>query len=415
VGPTPSTFPPEDINATHTHASYSKQPIAELANNDHSNWTLTLNVPIPEDIVHPTLASLSYTVKYSTANDQLASAVQTTLILTSEDSAIPDGIAVDQPNSAILFHYGAGTGFAPQNVDGAAALCLLSMPASKPCEQPGQWNHYLDRQQISPSIRITTKSCLKLRFHVAEYPTATMIRSLLVDVSATWLEDLPGKRLLEMLREAEKKAEEAERHAAAEALARQAAEAQAAAAEKERAAANKRSEEARIAREAAEVKAKEAESIAAAAVLATQAAEARAAAAEKASKVAEEARVAAEKRSEEVRIAKEAAEEKAKSQEKARLAAEADAAQQKVARDAAEANLKVEKQARAAAEHMLQVTAPPKADAKLQKSIAKALDKLPSDRRCTNGYVWNRTATGYKCDGGGHSITFEELAAHSHI
>jgi len=295
AGLTPSTFPREDINATHTHASYSMHPITELANNDHSNWTLTLDVPIPEDIVHPTLTSLSYTVNYSTANDQAAAAVQTTVMLTSEDDTIPDGIAIDQPNSTVPFHHGAGATFAPQNLDGAAALCLLSVPATKPCEQPGQWNHYLDRQQISPSIRITTdSSCLKLHFHVAEYPTTKMIRSLLVNVSATWLEDLVGKRLLEKIQEAERKAEEA-------------------------------------------------------------------------------------------RIAKEAAEEKAKSHEKARLAAE----------------------------HMLQATAPPKADAMLQKSIAKALDELPSERRCTNGYVWNRTATGYKCDGGGHSITFEQLAAHT--
>jgi len=347
-----STFPPEDINATHTHASYSKQPITELANNDHSNWTLTLNVPIPEDIIHPILGSLSYTVKYSTANGQTASALQTTVMLTSEDDdlPIPDGIAIDQPNP-VLFQYGAGIGFAPQSHDVAATLCLSSVPATKPCEQPGQWNYYVDRQEISPGIRITTESCLALRFHVVEHPTATMIRSLLVDVSATWLEDLPGKRLLEKLQEAEKKAEEAE---------------------------------------------------------------VRAAAAEEARKVAVRQRVAADKRSEEARIAKEAAEKNAKSLEQARLVAEANAVQQRVAREAAEANAQAEKQARSAAEHMLQLTAPSKADPKLQKNIAKALEKLPSNRHCENGYVWNRTPTGYRCDGGAHFVTFEELAAASH-
>src|SRR5882757_2149800 len=94
-----TNFPPEDTNLLHTHASYSKQPIPELVNNDCGNWTLTLNVPIPlaEDMVHPTLTSLSYTIKYSTTNHYWASVVQSHILLAvpPASEAIPAKVSTD--------------------------------------------------------------------------------------------------------------------------------------------------------------------------------------------------------------------------------------------------------------------------------------------------------------------------------
>jgi hypothetical protein len=208
----------------HTHASYSVQPIPELINNKDGNWTLTLNVPIPQDKVHPTLTSFSYTVKYSTANDHWASVVQCNILLaTTESEAIPDGISTHLNTNG---SYRGGISVVPQSHEGADTMCLSSVLAVKKNDLQGQWNHFVDRQQIILDVRIVQSSRLYLQFHVSEYPTSVILRSLSVDISATWLDDQEGRRLLHELHQYEIQADDAEARAAAEKRARKVAETQ---------------------------------------------------------------------------------------------------------------------------------------------------------------------------------------------
>ncbi|KAG2349976.1 hypothetical protein BDR05DRAFT_955822 [Suillus weaverae] len=217
-----STFPPEDIRMIHTHASYSVQPIPELISNEDGNWTLTLNVPIPQDEVHPTLTSFSYTIKYSTANDHWASVVQSNVLLaTTESQEIPEGISTGLNTNG---SYRGGITVMPQTLEGADTMCLSSVLAIKKNDLQGQWNHFVDRQQVILNVRIVQSSRLYLQFHVSEYPTSVILRSLSVDVSATWLDDQEGRRLLHELHEYEMQADDAEAQAAAEKRARKVAE-----------------------------------------------------------------------------------------------------------------------------------------------------------------------------------------------
>lgn len=48
-------------------------------------------------------------------------------------------------------------------------------------------------------------------------------------------------------------------------------------------------------------------------------------------------------------------------------------------------------------------------DDKMQEKIKKALDRLPEDRKCPKGYAWIQHSFGFKCEKGGHSISWEEL------
>ena len=51
------------------------------------------------------------------------------------------------------------------------------------------------------------------------------------------------------------------------------------------------------------------------------------------------------------------------------------------------------------------------ADKTVQEKIKIALANLPAERKCPNGYAWVQESTGYRCSGGGHYITWEELNA----
>jgi cell division inhibitor SulA len=168
----------------------------------------SLNVPIPDEMVYPTLTSLEYTIKYGTANGQGTCMMQTSILLTkasdfssNADSArVLDGIATDSPRISI---YRTGVGFPPEILDGVPTMCLLSVPATKESCYTSQWNHYIDRQQILPHVRIIEASRLCLQLHVAENPSPLMLRSLVAEVSATWAEDLRGKVLHEKIQAAQ--------------------------------------------------------------------------------------------------------------------------------------------------------------------------------------------------------------------
>jgi hypothetical protein len=320
----------------HTHASYSKQPIPELVNNECGNWTLTLNVPIPEDLVYPTLTSFSYTIKYSTANHIWASVVQShTLLAEAGSKAIKEEISVNTNG-----HYHDGV--TPQTFGGAATMRLSSARGVKESDPQGQWNHFRDSQQIPLNVRIVESSCLYLQVHVSECPTAAMLRALSVDVSATWLDDQQGRRLIQRLREAELRADDAEAKAAAEATARKAAEAQ------------------HVVDERAKEKA-----------------EADQHAAEAHSVADEKARKAAEEEANRARSEKQAADANAEGQRVAREAAEANAEKARLAKEEAVHNYEVEHQERAVADKEAETEkhAREEAERKLQEAKKAAADK----------------------------------------
>jgi hypothetical protein len=286
-------------------------------------------------------------VKYSTANDHWASVVQSNILLaTAESEAIPEGINMHlNTNSS---HRG-GITVVPQTHEGADTMCLSSVLAIKKNDLQGQWNHFVDRQHIILDVRIVQSSHLYLQFHVSEYPTPVILRSLSVDVSATWLDDQEGRRLLHELHEYEIQANDAEEQASAEKRARKVAETQ------------------QAINELAEEEAKE-----------------RQRAAERQSAVDARARN--------------------------RAVAQADKASSD--KQVAEAIAQAEMRAREEAERRLYTgKGYLVADANVQAKIKSTVNRLAEDRNCSAGYVWLQEARGFRCGAGGHVISWEELNA----
>jgi len=130
--------------------------------------------------------------------------VQTDTLLTDNNCEV--GLVTQEVDVSV---YHTRSGYAPRLINGKEALCLSSSPAIK-CNGGGvQWSHYLDHQWLTPNIRLTQNTNLYLNFHVYEYPTERTARSLSIEVSAKWLDDLEDKWRRE--RETEPKAKEAER------------------------------------------------------------------------------------------------------------------------------------------------------------------------------------------------------------
>ncbi|KAG1827550.1 uncharacterized protein BJ212DRAFT_1294787 [Suillus subaureus] len=184
-------------------------------------------------MVYPTLTYLEYTVKYSIriANKQDTSAVQTRIILTevsnsgsdTKPTSIPDGIITDAPSTEVsdsdsdaeptsvpdgIITDAPGIGgtrveFTPQTLDSMPTMCLSSMPAIKENFRTNQWNHYLDQQLLLPHIHIIDYSHLYLQLYVTETPSPLVLCSLIINVSAAWVEDLQGKVLHDEIEAAE--------------------------------------------------------------------------------------------------------------------------------------------------------------------------------------------------------------------
>jgi len=209
VNKTFTSFPPQqdddddddDEQLLHTYASFQEEPLAALSvnnRNDHT-WTLCIAVPIPS-IDNPTLLALSYMIKYGTTCDHGNSTIQTDTILTQE--SLPEGVLTEATDLGV---YKNKTGYAPRMVDHDAALCLSTTLAVKGNGGGEQWSHYIDNQRITPDVRVVDESHLYLVFHACEYPTARTVRSLSVEVSATWQKEEVEIKARE---EAERKAKE---------------------------------------------------------------------------------------------------------------------------------------------------------------------------------------------------------------
>ncbi|KAG1827549.1 uncharacterized protein BJ212DRAFT_1474703 [Suillus subaureus] len=183
-----------------------------------------LDVPIPKDMVHPMLMSVSYMAKYSTANDHLPCVVWSNILLAKIESEEPeDGIITDittHPNDINVM---------PQTSEGATAVCLLSVLGIKANNLENHWNHFIDCQHIPLNVHIVQSSRLYLQVRILEHPTMAMFHSLLMDVSATWLDDQEGRCLLQKRQEARMRADDTEAKAVNEENARKAAETQQAA------------------------------------------------------------------------------------------------------------------------------------------------------------------------------------------
>ena len=106
-----------------------------------------------------------------------------------------------------------------------------------------------------------------------------------------------------------------------------------------------------------------------------------------------------EKSLESSRKAHEEAERKAK-EEAERKAKEAAAAEAKRQEEAAKQQAEAAKR---------QAEAAKRAPAVAEQSVLEEALRRHPDRACPNGYGWKKTETGYKCDAGGHSLTWAEL------
>ncbi|KAJ6602081.1 hypothetical protein DFH09DRAFT_1355213 [Mycena vulgaris] len=201
----------------HTYASFHEEPIVALSTNKRHDdtWTLCVPVPLPAT-ANPTLLSLTYLVKYGTIGDEGDATLQTDVLLTT--TSLSAGVVAGEASSV----YRAGPGYAPRMVDPAAALCLstaLAVKASGGCEQ---WSHFFDVQNVASNVRVGAGAGLYVMFHVAENPTVRTVRSLAVEISATWQKE---EVELKARAEAERKKREAEEKAAQEAAEKKAREA----------------------------------------------------------------------------------------------------------------------------------------------------------------------------------------------
>lgn len=248
----PRVYPFKGGHVRHTHASYRRESIPEL--NAHANagavavignghahvgngvahpekapttpatsakgtnsWALCVPVPIPLGLANATLESLVYTIRYASLNAGSAT-VQTDVVL-SHGAKIAEGIMTDYTKLALYAHHGIdhdekngrGKGYGPPMLNEALGLMLASVPAFKNAGAAGAWSHYLDHQKIFPNVKIGDdlsyaahaqgghhETChVYLFFHVYEYPGAEALRSISVDVSATWNDGAELKRVKE--------------------------------------------------------------------------------------------------------------------------------------------------------------------------------------------------------------------------
>ncbi|KAL0959757.1 hypothetical protein HGRIS_011447 [Hohenbuehelia grisea] len=413
------TFPPTivaDQKPIHTYASFYEEPVPELSNNANGTWCLCLPIAIPTGITNPTLTSLVYSVKYATTHDSSDATVQTDVVLSTKTS--PVGIIAGTGVSADAVYRPALSSYGPWVVDPEVALCLSSKASVKKNAGGASWSHFVEQGSVAQKVCVVSASHLYLVLHVVEYPTALTLRTLAVEVAASWREDAEGQRAKEAAEkkaqeEAAKKVKEETERKEREEAERKAKE-EAARKAKEVAERKEREEAARKAKEEADRKAQEE-----AARKAKEEAD-RKAQEEAARKAKEEAdRKAKEEatrkaKEEATRKAKEEADRKAQEEALRKAKEEAERkeaerwAQEEAARVAKEAAArKAKEEADRKAKEEAVKKAPHVADAKMQQTIAEAAKKFNAE--CPNGFVWTKTSSGYVCGGGAHNLTFQQL------
>ncbi|KAF4588113.1 hypothetical protein EYR38_010078 [Pleurotus pulmonarius] len=215
-------FPEPETTSRTTVASYHEDPLPGISKTPSAflhhgaSWKLTLPIPVPTDILKPTLASLRYMVKYGTKFDDGNSTVQTDVVLSSKN--LPGGVSkiggdVDEPADV---YRAVKSGYAPRIVDDGSGTALVTVSAVKCNGGTEQWSHFVDGQELRPNIRLVEPTArLYFIFNVAEYPTKDTERFLAVEIAASWFEDEEARAEKD---EADRlAAEEAERQAKREA------------------------------------------------------------------------------------------------------------------------------------------------------------------------------------------------------
>ncbi|KAJ8463268.1 hypothetical protein ONZ45_g17645 [Pleurotus djamor] len=164
-----------------TTASYHNDPLPGISKTPSAflhhgaSWKLTLPIPVPTDILKPTLASLRYMIKYGTRFDDGNSTIQSDVVLSLK------------------------------NFDRTALVTVSAVKCNGGSEQ---WSHFVDGQELHPNIRLVDPTTrLYFIFNAAEYPTKDTERFLALEITASWFED----------KEARAEKEEADRLAAKEA------------------------------------------------------------------------------------------------------------------------------------------------------------------------------------------------------
>ncbi|KAJ7779437.1 hypothetical protein DFH07DRAFT_1030251 [Mycena maculata] len=348
-------YPPQysvdaDEALVHTYASFREEPAIALSVNSRRDdaWTLCVAVPTPA-LHNPTLLAVNYMIRYATTADEGNATIQTDIVLTT--AALPTEVVSAR---AALDVYRPGG--APRMVDQAAALCLANTVAIK-CNGGGeQWSNYLDTQSVTPNVRVRDTAQLYVIFNVEEHSTFRTARSLSIEVSATWQKE-----------EVEIKAKAEEERKAKEAAEKEA-----------QKLADKR------AREADERQAREEERV-----------------------WREEERQARREEAQERADAKQLREEERIRREQERAQAEAKAAGPKPSMQAAPQVAAVVGMKNEVPKPTVEA-APAVADEAIQLHIKETMAKLKKDP-CPAGYEFVKVEGGYKCKGGTHFVSFEQL------
>ncbi|KAJ7109667.1 hypothetical protein C8R43DRAFT_1043105, partial [Mycena crocata] len=177
----PQTSATDDEHLLHTYASFFEEPITGLSRNRRldDSWSVCIPVPIPT-IENPTLLSLSYLLKYASSWDDGNATIQTDTILAQ--AKLNEGVTTEITDLV----YRSRTKYGPRVVNRDTALCLSTTLGVK-CNGGGdRLSHYVESQNIAANVRVVEAAQLYVVIHFAEYPTRETIRSLAVEVSATW-------------------------------------------------------------------------------------------------------------------------------------------------------------------------------------------------------------------------------------
>lgn len=195
-GPEDFPFPESETTSRTTVASYHEDPLPGISKTPSAfyhhgaSWKLTLPIPVPADILNPTLSSLRYMVKYATKSDDGNSTVQTDIVLSTKD--VPAGVSkiggdVDDFTGV---YRAVKSGYAPRIVNDGSGGPLVTVSAVKCNGGSDQWCHFVDGQELRPKIRLVDPTArLYFIFNVAEYPTKDTERFLAVEIAASWFED----------------------------------------------------------------------------------------------------------------------------------------------------------------------------------------------------------------------------------
>ena len=137
-----------------TTASYHNDPLPGISKTPSAflhhgaSWKLTLPIPVPTDILKPTLASLRYMIKYGTRFDDGNSTIQSDVVLSLKN--LPGGVSKlgGDEDGLVSVYRPVDSGYAPRIVDDESSTALVTVSAVKCNGGSEQWSHFVDGQEI---------------------------------------------------------------------------------------------------------------------------------------------------------------------------------------------------------------------------------------------------------------------------